>query len=87
MMQCWDDLHAVVENVSLKEESDALIRGCEKKRVYSSHSFYVIINYRGVLPIYIPVIWSVMVSPKVQLFLWLLSYNKLATVDNLNKKD
>jgi hypothetical protein len=26
------------------------------------------------------------VPPKVQLFLWLLSHNKLATVDNLNKK-
>jgi hypothetical protein len=36
MMQCWDDLHAVVENVSLKEESDALIRGCEKKG-YTHH--------------------------------------------------
>jgi hypothetical protein len=26
------------------------------------------------------------VPPKIQLFLWLLSHNKLATVDNLNKK-
>jgi hypothetical protein len=26
------------------------------------------------------------VPPKVQLFLWLLSHNKLATVDNVNKK-
>jgi hypothetical protein len=28
----------------------------------------------------------VQVPPKIQLFLWLLSHNKLATVDNLNKK-
>jgi hypothetical protein len=26
------------------------------------------------------------VPPKIQLFLWLLSHNKLATIDNLNKK-
>jgi hypothetical protein len=26
------------------------------------------------------------VPPKIQLFLWLMSNNKLATVDNLNKK-
>jgi hypothetical protein len=27
-----------------------------------------------------------MVPPKIQLFIWLLAHNKLATVDNLNKK-
>jgi hypothetical protein len=63
-----------------------MLWGCENKGVYSSHTFYAIINYRGVKPIYIPAIWSVMVPPKIQLFLGLLSYNKLATIDNLNKK-
>jgi hypothetical protein len=29
---------------------------------------------------------NINVQPKVQLFLWLLSHNKLAMVDNLNKK-
>jgi hypothetical protein len=29
----------------------------------------------------------VCVPPKIQLFLWLLAYNKLATVDNLNRKE
>jgi hypothetical protein len=53
---------------------------------YSSHSFYAIINYRGLAPIYILAVWSVNVPPKMHLFLWLLSYNKLTTVDNLNKK-
>jgi hypothetical protein len=63
-----------------------LIWGCESKGVYSSNSFYAIINYRGVKPIYIPAIWNIVVPPKIQLFLWLLSHNKLATVDNLNRK-
>jgi hypothetical protein len=54
--------------------------------VCSSHSFYAIINYRGVIHIYIPAVLSVNVPPKIQLFLWLLSHNKLATIDNLNKK-
>jgi hypothetical protein len=35
---------------------------------------------------YITVAWSVFVPSKIQLFLWLLSHNKLAMVDNLNKK-
>jgi hypothetical protein len=86
MLQSWGDLRAVVEQVNLNEEPDALIWGCESKGVYSFHSFYAIINYRGVKPIYIPTIWSIVVPPKIQLFLWLLSHNKLATVDNLNRK-
>jgi hypothetical protein len=31
-------------------------------------------------------IWNVMVPPRIQLSLWLLTHNKLAMVDNLNKK-
>jgi hypothetical protein len=57
----------------------------EKSGVYSSHS-YAIINFNGVTPIYIAAVWNIRVPPKIQLFLWLLSPNKLATVDNLNKK-
>jgi hypothetical protein len=40
-----------------------------------------------VTPVHIPAIWNIVVPPKIHLFLWLLSHNKLATVDNLNKKD
>jgi hypothetical protein len=36
---------------------------------------------------YIPTIWNIGVPPKIQLFLWLLSHNKLATFDNLNRKE
>jgi hypothetical protein len=60
----------------------------DRNGVYSSHSFYAIINYRGggVKPVYIPAIWKIGVPPKVQMFLWLLSHNKLATIDNLRKR-
>jgi hypothetical protein len=75
-----------VEQVALKEEPDALIWGYESKWLYSSHSFYAIINYTGVKLVYIPAIWNIVVPSKIQLFLWLLSHNKLAMVDNLNKK-
>jgi hypothetical protein len=54
--------------------------------VYSSQSFYVVINYRGLAPVYILAVWGIQVPRKIHLFLWLLSNNKLATVDNLNKK-
>jgi hypothetical protein len=64
-----------------------LIWSYEKSGVYSSQSFYAIINFRGLKPVYIPAIWGVQVPQKIQLFFfWLFSHNKLATVDNLNKK-
>jgi hypothetical protein len=85
MMQVWDDLMAVVEQVNLNEDFDALVWVYEKTGSYSSHSFYAVIGYRGVTPMYIPAIWNIKVPPKIQLFIWLLSHNKLATVDNLNK--
>jgi hypothetical protein len=48
---------AVVEQLNLNEDSDALIWGYEKSGVYySSHSCYAVISYRGVTPIYIPAI-------------------------------
>jgi hypothetical protein len=81
MMHVWKDLMAVVEQVKLNDDSDALLCVYEKSRIYSSHSFYAIISYRGVTPMYIPAIWN----KKIQLFLWLF-HGKLATVDNINRK-
>jgi hypothetical protein len=53
---------------------------------YSSQSFYAIINYRGITPIYIPAVWNIVLPPKVQLFMWLLSHNKLDIVITLRRK-
>jgi hypothetical protein len=35
---------------------------------------------------FIPAVWKLHVPPRVQVFLWLLSHNKLLTRDNLEKK-
>jgi hypothetical protein len=79
---------SIVEQLNLNDETDALVWTYEKSGSYSSHSFYVVLNYRGVTPVYMPAIWNLMVPPTIQLFLWFLSHNKLATIyiDNLNKK-
>jgi hypothetical protein len=70
----------------LSGETDALVWVYNTSRVYSSQSFYTIINFRGVALIYVPAVWTICVPPKIHLFLWLLSHNRLATVDNLNRK-
>jgi hypothetical protein len=82
----WDELKAVAEQLNLNEDSYALVWGYEKSGVYSSHSCYAVISYRGVTPIYIPATWNIVVPLKIQLFFVAFSHNKLATVYNLNKK-
>jgi hypothetical protein len=86
MMQTWCELLSVVEQVSLRDEPDSVVWVWDRLGMYSSHSFCAIINYRGVKPVYIPAIWKIGVPPKIQLFIWLLSHKKLATVDNLRKR-
>jgi hypothetical protein len=86
MGQMWEDLSGVVEQVQLNEDSDSLVWGYEKSGVYSTQSYYAIISFRGVTPVFLPAIWNIVVPPKIHFFLWLLAHNKLATVDNLNKK-
>jgi hypothetical protein len=86
MGQMWEDLCAVVDQVELNVDSDSLVWCYEKSGVYSSQSCYAVISFRGVTPVHLPAIWNIVVPPKIHLFLWLLSHNKLATVDNLNKK-
>jgi hypothetical protein len=76
MMRSWDDLVAVVEQITLSGEPDTLIWCYNSTGLYSSSSLYSIINFRGVSPVYIPAVWDTVVPPKINLFLWLLSQNE-----------
>ena len=51
--------------------------------IYSTSSLYAIINFRGIQHVYVPAEWKINVPSKIHVFLWLLSNNKLMTVDNL----
>jgi hypothetical protein len=77
---------AVMEETSLSDEADALIWCYNKSGVYSTQSFYSIISYRGVTPLYIPAVWNIRVPPKIHLFLWLLSHNKLVWWLGISRK-
>ena len=65
---------------------DSLVRQYEAKGEYTTGSLYSIINFRGVQPVYIPAVCFIKIPPRVQVFLWLLSHNKLMTKDNLAKR-
>ena len=86
LMIQWQELLSVVRSISLSEEDDQLLWKYESKGVYSSKSLYAIVNFRGIQPIYLPAVWDIKIPPRVQIFLWLLSQNKVMTTDNLRKR-
>lgn len=86
MMESWYELEQIIRGTTLSVEGDSLIWQYESKGEYTTGSLYSIINFRGMQPVFIPSIWSIIAPPRVQVFLWLLSHNKLMTKDNLAKR-
>ena len=58
----------------------------EYKGVYSYSSHYVIVNFSGIEPEFVPAVWKLHVPPRVHIFLWLLAQNKFMTRVNLKKR-
>ena len=54
--------------------------------IYSVQSLYVVISFRGVQQIHTPVVWKLLIPPRVQVFLWLLCKNRILTRDNLGMR-
>jgi hypothetical protein len=52
----------------------------------SASSLYAIVNFRGIMPTHIPTMRNIHAPPRVNVFLWLLAYNKFFTKENLNKQ-
>jgi hypothetical protein len=87
LMQQWYELENVASSISFNNDIDALIWQYESGGVYSSSSLYAIINFGGVVLVHIPAVWKLHIPPRVHIFLWLLSQNKLMTRDNLKKRN
>jgi hypothetical protein len=88
MIGSWNnDINVeIAGGIELSNDPDSLIWQLENKGVYSSSSLYHMINFRGVQPLFIPAVWKLSVPPKIHVFLWLFSHNKLMTRDNLRKR-
>jgi hypothetical protein len=78
---------SVAESLILTEDEDEPVWMRSSFGVYSSHSLYSIINFRGVMHVYISSVWKMIIPPRVHFLLWLLSKNKLLTRDNMEKKE
>ena len=82
----WYDLVYIAESLVLSEEQDMPVWKFESKGVYTASSFYGVVNSRGVIPVFVPALSKIHIPPRVHVFLWLLSKNKLLSRDNLNKR-
>ena len=87
MMVMWQELLDIARTITFSDNSDQLIWQYESKGVYSSSSMYALVNNRGVKQIFLPAVWSLKIPPRVQVFLWLFSQNKIMTRDNLRARD
>jgi hypothetical protein len=72
----------IASSLELSNEEDEPVYS---SGVYSFQSLYRVINFRGVLPVFIPAVWKLRVPPRIHFFLWLLSNDKLLTRNNLEK--
>jgi hypothetical protein len=78
----------ITSSLQLGEEENAIIWQYNSSAVYSVKSLYAIVNKGGggVKQVYTLVMWKIKVPPRIHIFLWLLSNNKVLTRDNLAKR-
>jgi hypothetical protein len=67
-MFMWEELVNLVSTVSMSENEDAMIWQFQSSGIYSSQSLYNVINFRGVIPVFIPSVWKLTVPPRVHFF-------------------
>ena len=85
-MNMWFDLLSIVESVNLQEDNDQIIWCFNSNGKYSVQSLYAVISNRGVVPVSVSTVWRLKVPPRIQIFLWLITKNKILTRDNLAKQ-
>jgi hypothetical protein len=87
LMLQWGDFLRIAESIILREdEEDAIIWQFESSGRFSVQSLCAIVNNRGIRQILTPVVWKIIVPPRLHIFLWLLVNNKILTRDNLAKR-
>jgi hypothetical protein len=86
LMIQWYELVQIVNSIQFSGEADALIWKFESNGVFTVKSMYAVINFKGVLPVYVHFVWDIKVPPKIHFFLWLLAHRKNLTRDNLVKR-
>jgi len=87
LMRMWLDLVAIAESISYSDDCDAIVWAFHGSSKFSVQAIYKTISFRGITPVFTPSIWTIIVPPRVHIFLWLLASNKILTRDNLAKRN
>jgi hypothetical protein len=58
----------LASTISFTEDEDSLVWQFSSRGVYSSQSLHKVINFRGVIHVYVPTIWTLKVPPRVHFF-------------------
>jgi hypothetical protein len=82
----WQEILVIASTISFTNSEDQLIWQFESNGVYSSQSMYALVNFRGVKQIFLPAVWKLKIPPRIQVFLWPFSQNKVMTRDNLRRR-
>jgi len=86
LMLLWEELLQIASTIEFSDNDDDIIWQYDSKGKYSVKSLYSVVSFRGVTPVHVPAVWKLIIPPRIHIFLWLLSRNKLLTRDNLGKK-
>jgi hypothetical protein len=64
----WLEILEIANGINFSDSPDQLIWRYESSGVYSSKSLYAIVNFRGVQPVYLPVVWDLKIPPEYKTF-------------------
>jgi putative lipoic acid-binding regulatory protein len=82
-MLLWYEVLQIAQTIQVSDDEDKLIWKLGSNGCYNVKSLYIVVNFRGILPVYIQNVWEIKVPPKFQL--WLMGHNRILTRDNLVK--
>lgn len=77
----------ILHGTTYSGDPDALIWQYDSKGECTTSSLFSVINFGGAQRVFLPSIWSIVVPPRIHIFLWLLANNRLVTRDNLDKRN
>jgi hypothetical protein len=72
----WYELVQIVQSIQFSDEKDSLIWKFETNGVFTVKSMYAMINFKGILPVNVHLVWDIKVPPKIHFFLWMLAHRK-----------
>lgn len=85
-MQDWMALVDIAKSVIYTEDCDGIICAFDASSKFTVQAMYKTVSFKGIQPVYTPVLWSLNIPPRIHIFLWLLSNNKTIIRSNLAKR-